>query len=78
MGDEYRQLSQHRQRAHCAVRYERARDYLRAVETWLLVSRVSPQKLCGSGGPCYGLRSASNAPRKQPARKIRVTPSSRI
>ncbi|TBL64327.1 hypothetical protein [Hafnia paralvei] len=43
MGDEYRQLSQHRQRAHCAVRYERGRDYQRAAEAWLLVARQSPE-----------------------------------
>lgn len=39
MGDEYRQLSQHRQRAHCAVRHEREGYYRRAEEAWRSVAR---------------------------------------
>lgn len=42
MGDEYRQLSQHRQRAHCAVRHEREGYYRRAEEAWHSVARLAP------------------------------------
>ncbi|MEG0211200.1 hypothetical protein [Hafnia sp.] len=42
MVDEYQQLSQHRQRARCAVQHEREGYYHRAAEAWQSVARLAP------------------------------------
>lgn len=41
MDDAYYQLTQHRRRAHHAVRYECEREYLRAAQAWHLVAHLA-------------------------------------
>jgi hypothetical protein len=78
MGDGYRQLSQHRQRARRAVWHERERDYLSAAEAWLLVARQSPEIMWQRWALSRATLCQQRAEDKQPARNARETPSSCI